>query len=332
MKTLLTRDAFRESVFQRDSYRCVICGNPGQDAHHIMERRLFSDGGYYLDNGATVCADHHILAEQTLLSCEDVRQAAGIKNTIIPPHLYKDQRYDKWGNPILDNGQRLRGELFEDESVQKILHPVLADFTDMIKYPRTPHLPWSPGMTKDDRIIEDLSDLQESEVVITEKMDGENTTLYRHGLHARSCTYNPHPSRGWIRAFHARIANDIPEGWRICGENVFAKHSIEYSDLESYFLGFSIWNENNICLSWDETIEWFNMIGINPVKELYRGPWCVDVDMDWDRHEGYVIRTVNSFHYKQFKTLVAKYVRKNHIQTHGHWMRDIVKPNQLRKT
>lgn len=297
-----------------------------------MERRLFSDGGYYLDNGATVCADHHILAEQTLLSCEDVRQAAGIKNTIIPPHLYKDQRYDKWGNPILDNGQRLRGELFEDESVQKILHPVLADFTDMIKYPRTPHLPWSPGMTKDDRIIEDLSDLQESEVVITEKMDGENTTLYRHGLHARSCTYNPHPSRGWIRAFHARIANDIPEGWRICGENVFAKHSIEYSDLESYFLGFSIWNENNICLSWDETIEWFNMIGINPVKELYRGPWCVDVDMDWDRHEGYVIRTVNSFHYKQFKTLVAKYVRKNHIQTHGHWMRDIVKPNQLRKT
>jgi len=43
---LLTRDEFREAVFARDHHRCVICRNEGKDAHHILERRLFDDGGY----------------------------------------------------------------------------------------------------------------------------------------------------------------------------------------------------------------------------------------------------------------------------------------------
>ena len=52
---LLSRDDFRELTFQRDGHRCVLCGAPAQDAHHIIERRLFPDGGYYLGNGASVC-------------------------------------------------------------------------------------------------------------------------------------------------------------------------------------------------------------------------------------------------------------------------------------
>lgn len=60
MNKLLTRDIFRESVFSRDNHKCVICGNPAKDAHHIIERRLFSDGGYYIDNGASLCEEHHI--------------------------------------------------------------------------------------------------------------------------------------------------------------------------------------------------------------------------------------------------------------------------------
>ena len=51
MKTLITRDDFRQSVFERDSHRCVICGEPAKDAHHILERRLFPDGGYYKEFG-----------------------------------------------------------------------------------------------------------------------------------------------------------------------------------------------------------------------------------------------------------------------------------------
>jgi hypothetical protein len=62
---LLDRDTFRSAVFARDNHRCVIRGNGRHngyriDAHHIMERRLFTDphqfGGYFLDNGATLPA------------------------------------------------------------------------------------------------------------------------------------------------------------------------------------------------------------------------------------------------------------------------------------
>jgi hypothetical protein len=118
---LLTRDAFREAVFARDEHRCVFCGKPAVDAHHILERRLWPDGGYYRDNGASVCGDHHMRCETTEVPTEDVRAACAITKVLLPPHLYADQPYDKWGNPILPNGQRLKGELFHDESVQKVL-------------------------------------------------------------------------------------------------------------------------------------------------------------------------------------------------------------------
>lgn len=100
---LLTRDDFREKTFIRDGHKCVICEEKAKDAHHIIERRLFSDGGYYLDNGASLCEIHHIQAEQTILSCQEIREKSGIKNIIIPEHFYKEYEYDKWGNIILPN-------------------------------------------------------------------------------------------------------------------------------------------------------------------------------------------------------------------------------------
>ncbi|MEV0787225.1 RNA ligase family protein [Streptomyces sp. NPDC050423] len=45
-------------------------------------------------------------------------------------------------------------------------------------YPRTPHLPWSPGAASDDVRLADLAGLTGTEVVVTEKLDGENTPLY----------------------------------------------------------------------------------------------------------------------------------------------------------
>jgi hypothetical protein len=136
-RQLLTRDEFREGVFARDAHKCVYCGNKGVDAHHILERRLFPDGGYYLDNGVTLCANCHIHAEATLVSCWNLRLCAGISEPVLPPHLFADQDYDKWGNPILADGRRMCGELFDEEPVQKVLKGSIHLFTNRIKYPRT---------------------------------------------------------------------------------------------------------------------------------------------------------------------------------------------------
>lgn len=171
---LLTRDNFREGVFERDNNQCVICGAPAVDAHHILERRLFSDGGYYLANGASVCERCHIDAEKTVISVEDLRRAIGITKPVLPEHFYSDVIYDKWGNVCQSNGTRLKGELFFDESVQKIIKDQLPFFVDYVKYPRTYHLPWSESLTDDDRYHPDVEFLNGKEVVITEKLDGEN--------------------------------------------------------------------------------------------------------------------------------------------------------------
>lgn len=323
---LMTRDNFRESVFKRDKNKCVFCDAPAKDAHHIIERRLFPDGGYVIDNGASVCEEHHLACERTDISVEDVRLAAGIIRKVLPPQLYDDQIYDKWGNPILSNGRRLIGELFFDESVQKIIANHLPSFERYVKYPRTYHLPWSEGINNDDRIIPTLKGFIDREVIVTKKMDGENTTMYRDHIHARSLDGLNHPSRNWVKNFWSGLSHEIPEGWRICGENLFATHSIAYEDLPSYFLGFSIWNERNYCLPWDETLEWFDLLGITPVETLFHGTYDENEikkiwnKLNWETDEGYIMRTFQGFDFSEFKYNVAKFVRKGHVQTQKHWL------------
>ncbi len=205
---------------------------------------------------------------------------------------------------------------------------------DLFKYPRTPHLPMSPGFTDDDERLINLDHLLGKEVVITEKMDGENTTLYSSGyLHARSLDYSYHPSRTWVTRFWAERYYLLPDrDIRICGENMYAKHSIHYTDLDSYFLGFSAWRRG-MCLSWEDTMSLFDSVGISKVPVLYSGVLSEEVidGVDKDGKEGFVIRLANEFKIGEFGQSIGKYVRSNHVQTDQHWMTKAVIPNQIRK-
>lgn len=335
MSKLLSRNEFRTLVLERDKNKCVLCGTDKLplDAHHIMERRLFSDGGYYLENGATLCDPTcHLKAETTEVSCETLRELCGITTTCLPEHLSVDYNYDKWGNILLSKEQRMPGELFWDEQVQKILGPVLHQFKLYIKYPRTFHLPWSLGRTKDDRVLQTLTQFKDKEVVVTEKFDGENVSIYHDGyVHAKSVEYISTPDCGRLKALAEEIKVDIPVGWRVCGENLVRKHSIHYKHLPEhdrfFFQVFGLWN-SNICLGWDETVEWIGMMNLPIVSVIYQGIFDEKAIRNAfeeykktknDEVEGYVVRPRNSFSLKEHKTLVGKFVRANHIQTTHHW-------------
>lgn len=190
------------------------------------------------------------------------------------------------------------------------------------KYPKTPHVPWSLGATNDDKVLPNVEHFIGREVVVTEKMDGENFTLADSYCHARSLDIPNHPSQCWIKAFHAAIKDGIPEGFRICGENMFARHSVEYSNLTTYFYGFSVWDDD-LCSDWDSTSEWFNLLGINSVPVLYRGVFNEEKIKElWTPNcgkEGYVVRLASGFLYSDFNKSVAKFVRPNHVQTDSHW-------------
>ncbi|UUU24362.1 RNA ligase family protein [Streptomyces sp. DSM 40750] len=200
-------------------------------------------------------------------------------------------------------------------------------------YPRTRHLPWSPGATADDLRVTDLSGLRGREVIVTEKLDGENTTLYADGLHARSLDSAHHPSRTWVKALQARVGHAIPEGWRVCGENMFARHSIAYDDLESWFYGFSVWDGDGRCLDWDRTVAFLRGLGIPVPRVLWRGGFderaLRALRLDLGRQEGYVVRVVDGFGAEEFGARVAKWVRAGHVRTDTHWMHAAVVENGL---
>lgn len=95
------------------------------------------------------------------------------------------------------------------------------------KYPRTFHFPWSPGRSDDDKVLQDTSCFLNRHVVVTEKMDGENSTLYPGGkIHARSIDSSSHPSRDWLKKFWSERCHNLGDDMRVCGENLYAKHSI----------------------------------------------------------------------------------------------------------
>lgn len=239
-----------------------------------------------------------------------------------------------------------------------------------IKYPRTHHLPWSDTIGPDgDHVLRDLNCFRGHEVVVTEKLDGENTTLYRTHLHARSLDGRHHPSRGWIKAFHARMCHLIPAGWRICGESLYALHSIHYQALPSYYIVFAV-HDGERFLSWDDTVDFCASLSVPSRHDLgitdpgdvesaqadsnrtlisgdspllmtapllYRGPWnekkvkaCFSGRSSYGgAQEGYVVRRSEAFLEADFQRSVAKYVRPNHVQTDQHWMLKPVVKNLL---
>jgi hypothetical protein len=339
---LTDRERFNKDVFSRDNGLCVICKSATNIVvHHIIDRSLWGDNyGYSILNGVSLCPTHHMDAEMTILSCSKLREAAGISQILLPEHFYMNERYDHWGNILLPSGMRIKGELFGEENVQKILKQagVLDQFLEYVKYPRTYHISYSENLQNDDKQHPDDSFFDGKEVIVSEKVDGECSSLYPDYIHARSLDSKYHESRAWLRALHGKIAHEIPRGYRVCGENLYAEHSIRYSHLKSYFYVYSVWDENNCMLSWDETVEWCQLLGLEQVPVIYRGPWSKNIvhrtfleycSTSKDAVEGYVIRLPGRIFYKDFKMSCAKWVRAGHVQTEQNWMTKKIIPNEL---
>ncbi|WQJ53330.1 MAG: hypothetical protein [Wendovervirus sonii] len=202
-----------------------------------------------------------------------------------------------------------------------------------IKYPRTFHLPYSLTISDDDKRLEsDEQFKQMKEVVVTIKMDGENTTVYPNGyIHARSLDGNKNPWQNIVKRLIQNWFYMIPDGWRVCGENLQAKHSIGYTfkSINDVFQVFGIYDENNNCIAWDNVKNFCDECGIKTVPEIYRGPYdkekILKAFQDYSKIvypqevEGFVIRNAESFPYEEFKNNTGKYVRANHVQTDTHW-------------
>lgn len=210
------------------------------------------------------------------------------------------------------------------------------------KYKRTYHMPSSPCLQSDDKLAPDnvMKEFVGQEVVVTEKLDGENTTLYHDYMHARSIDSRHNFTRDWVKKMHSIMRHEIPEDWRFCGENMWAEHSIQYQDgdLEGYFYLFAVYDDSNTLLSYDEMKAYAEMLDLPMPKVLYRGIYDeksinkILNDMDTSKVEGAVMRLV--CHVEDDDSLfhkgVVKWVRPNHVQDDGeHWLKNAKKSCEL---
>ena len=205
----------------------------------------------------------------------------------------------------------------------------------MSKYNRTYHLPFSPGSTNDDRISDDAISLLGIDIVITEKLDGENTGMTRDGVYARS--HAAFTESAWsreVRQLHSMIKSSIDEDVFIFGENMEGIHSIEYTNLKSYFYMFGV-RDNNIWIPWEGVEEYSYLLDIPTVPVLFKGVISSEKELQQivedlvrqpsalgGKREGIVIRNAGMFHNDDFSENVMKWVRKGHVQTTSHWTRN----------
>ena len=323
--SLLTRVDFRTKVFERDRNRCIVpgCGNSADDPHHIIERRVWLKEdqfpeGYLLNNGASLCKDHHVHAEKGFFPPQALRHWLDLP-TILPKLLNPLKIYDKWGNEIPSVGPKI------------------------VKYPKTPYLPFSPSVDREDKCI-DLQLLLDKPLIVTKKMDGSCVTLDKDHVGARNAHTAYHPSFNLLKAEHARIKDVIPANVQIFGEWLFAQHSISYKDnlaLKSYLQVFAIYDQyQELFWDWLSVESFCTHRGLNVVPIIgemsFRTTWELTAtitkiaeDVISTGHEGVVVKSIYPFHYTQFAENTCKYVRQGHIQTDKHWSRQQIVKNQL---
>lgn len=212
------------------------------------------------------------------------------------------------------------------------------------KYPRTYHLPWSPGCSDDDKILDSVNHLLGKQIVITEKVDGGNCALTQQGVFARTHgSIAKHPAFDPIKTLWASIRFEIPETYSIFGEAAYAKHSIAYNALPGLFLTFNIRDDSTSrWLSWDDVKEISGALGLPTVPVLWEGvvtsPEALKAKINdllaegsrcgGEAIEGVVVRLHEGF--TDLSASTAKWVRAGHVQTDEHWMLQVVTPNKVR--
>jgi ATP-dependent RNA circularization protein (DNA/RNA ligase family) len=181
-----------------------------------------------------------------------------------------------------------------------------------------------------------MSNLIRQEIVITEKLDGENCGMTDDGVYARShAAFTTSPWSREVRALHKLIVEDeLGDGVYLFGENMEGIHSIEYTNLTSYFYIFGM-RDNNIWVPWEKVEEYSYLFDIPTVPVLFKG--IVNSEKELKSlveklskepselggvREGIVARVAGMFHNDDFSTNVLKWVRKDHVTTDEHWTRN----------
>lgn len=212
------------------------------------------------------------------------------------------------------------------------------------KYPRSFHLPWSPGGTSDDKRLQSVDALIGPEIIVTEKCDGSNLTYTSKAVFSRSHSGPPaHASFDLAKATHGRIRHLISDGISVFCEYCYAVHSIEYGALPEHSLVFGVRDDSSgIWWEWDMVAAQAADLGLPTVPVLFRGTVASERELAelttslsagpsafGGAREGVVVRLAGAFSDAAFSSSLGKWVRAGHVTTDEHWMHQAIRAQRL---
>ncbi len=362
------RQKFRDEVFSRDNNNCIVpwCNRNADDAHHIIERKLWENGGYIPENGASVCNHHHRYAEENHIPPQAFYMWAGIGiDEIKLPKRIRTKDINKWGDE------------FET--------PPWKEHRNRIKYQSSRHLLplyWNDEKTvakkrieDDDTELESIDDFVGVPLVITHKMDGSNCMIVNDVDNPVRARNGSSPIETMKKLYgegglywQQKVNQKLPNRLQVFGEWVYAKHSIHYgcnckqtcedigpslseltgiNDDRAYFQIFGVYDKIfDIWLSWPETKKVAKTLGFPTTPIIYcendkdeatfdKPSEAINTLIKYARDvinnggEGIVVRSKYPYHYGQFSRRLGKYVRENHVKTDKHWSKNRIIENKI---
>ena len=195
-----------------------------------------------------------------------------------------------------------------------------------IKFPRIPY--------QNDA---DLRLFLNTDIVITEKLDGLNVLLHDGNAYTRDDSGRPHFASymAMVNKHHTwKTVNDALYYW---GEDLYARHSCEYDaipEAETYRL-FMVATDHLFAFPWALMLSYARRRDLKVVPVLFRGKMASSVLLNQKikllmqesssiggEREGVVVRVASGFRLSEIHKKMFKVVRDNHVQPDSaHWRR-----------
>lgn len=222
------------------------------------------------------------------------------------------------------------------------------------RFPHTPHLAWlGSGQPRDDKVYgrDEMKIFLSSEVLIEEKVDGANfgisfdsegnLRLQNRGAYleyqrpAQFSKVNP-----WLERRIDKLFDLLGDRLIVFGEWCAAKHSLDYTNLKDWFLGFDVY-DRKVDRFWSSARRdsLFHEVEITPVQPIVHGCFDFDelIDILHKQKSAYRNGQIEGLYLRKedenFLMSRAKLVHPDFTQQIGvHWRRQLLCKNSIEPT
>lgn len=215
------------------------------------------------------------------------------------------------------------------------------------KFPKTPYLLWlSSRSARNDKIMPpEVETFLNEPIVVEEKVDGANVGISLDDFGKLQVqnrgTFLKAPFRGqwrrlrsWLSHHEPLLRERLSSGMIVFGEWCYAKHSIAYSRLPDWFLGFDVFDGvHSQFWSVRRRDTLLGILGLSPIHRIGRGKFAIsDLLQMLDTQSAYYDGPVEGLYLRRENDdqllMRAKIVRSEFTQSLGeHWSRAPVQMN-----